>query len=144
MQISEALQALKNGDSIIVRDKTFEPHSIDEFQLETGETVFWVKDGENMWLSIDEGSEEVILFNEIEADIDPAAETIFYGGDDYEFSLEVSAKVLDEDGEEIDQIDFKDFDRGDGQLLRAMEYEVSGDVMVVIGSKISDEELYEA
>lgn len=141
MKISEALKALKNDKPILVRDKTVEPHNIDELKLETGEMIYWIKDGEDMWLAIDEVSEEVVLFNEVEADIDPAAESVFYAGDDYEFTFEATAQILDEDGEQQDKVDFKDFERTDGQMLRVMEFEVNGDVQTFVGWKIPEEEL---
>lgn len=141
MKISSALKALQSGEAIVVRDKTFEPHHIDTFQLETGDRLFWIQDGENMWMSIDVESDEVILFSEIEADLDASSEAVFYAGDDYEFSYETSAKVLDEDEEEEDKVTLKDFERGDGQLLRMMEYEVNGETMSLVGWKVAEEEL---
>lgn len=143
MKISEALKALKNDEPILVRDKTVEPHNIDEFKLETGEMIYWIKDGTDVWLAIDEASEEVILFNEIEADVDLAAESVFYAGDDYEFTFEASAQILDEDGEEQDKVDFRDYERTDGQVIRVMEFEVNGDMQAFVGWKVAEEELQE-
>lgn len=94
-----------------------------------------------MWVAIDEESEEVVLFNEVEADVDPMQEAVFYAGDDYELTLETSATVLDEDEDESDRVDIKDFERSDGQVLRVMEFEVTGEIMTLIGWKIPEEEI---
>lgn len=145
MKVREVLKKFQNDEPVVVRDKTFEPHQIDTFRLETGELIYWIKDGEDLWMSIDLESEEVILFHEVEADVSPSEESVFYAGDDYEFTFETTARVLDEDDptEEIDTVDFRDFERADGRIFRAMEFEVTGDVMTFTGRKITEEELQE-
>lgn len=145
MKIGAVLKKFQKQESVIVRDKTFEPHQIDTFKLETGDLVYWIKDGEDLWMSIDLESDEIIIFHEIEAEVDATEESVFYAGDDYEFSYEASAKVLDEDDEtqEVDRVEIRDFERSDGEIFRVMEFEVTGDVMTLTGRKVPEEELIE-
>lgn len=132
---------LTDGKAVIVRDKTFEPSGLDEVRLESGESVFWIRDGEGIWISIDTHSDEVILFHDIEEEFDPVQEAQMYMGDEYEFSSEVTAKVLDEDGEEVDSVVYRDFENGNGDMLKIMEFEVTGDVVAAVGAKVTEDDL---
>jgi len=138
------LTALKKGDSVVVRDRTFEPVNFDEFHLETGESIFWIQDHGDMWMAIDESSEEAILFHQVDADVEFGSESVFYSGDDYELSFEASATVVDEDGTDTDTVELKDYETNDGQLFRMIEFEVVGDVMTLVGRKVAEEEFKKA
>ncbi len=141
MTIEDLLQKMKDGEGVVVRDKTFTPRTFDVLQLETGEKMYLMRDETHAWLSIDEESEEVMLFNEVEAEIDLMQESVFHAGDDYELTFEAVAKVIDEDGVEEDTVTFKDYARGDGQVLRALEYEVNSEIITLLGWTVSEEEI---
>ena len=143
MNIEEALEKILNEEPIIVAGTTFETRQIDEVNLETGEKVFWIKDGGDMWLSLDQDAEEIILFTDIEEEIDGESDVAVYGGDDYEFSYETAGKIKD-DGEELDKISYREFENNEGTVLRVTEYIVGGEVVASVGHKISEDELQEA
>lgn len=142
MEITEVIKNLLDERSLVVQDKTVEPYHIDRLRLETGELIYWVKDGQDIWLAIDESSEEIILFNEVEAlDIDFSQESLFYSGDDYELTSEIPVVVVDDDTDEEEEVILKDYDRGDGQFFRVMEYTVSGEIITLVGWKVAEEEI---
>lgn len=141
MNIHKALKAFKNDQSVIVIDKTFEPKAIDELRLDTGESIFWVLDGNELWLEIDPNSEEVKLFEGIDEEFDGSQDTVFYAGEDYEFSYEGSATVLDEDGDSLDSVSFRDFQKVGGEVLRLVEFEASGDTLASLGRIVTEEDL---
>ncbi|MFH1632215.1 MAG: hypothetical protein ABIA47_04365 [bacterium] len=143
MDIKQALAQLQEGKPIVVNDKTFVPEDIEEIKLDTGELVYWVRDGESLWLAVDPSSEEVILFNDVEADIDSSQETVFYNNADHELSSEGSGVISDE-GEEVDRVDFLDYESDGGEILRVISYEVTGDSIASVGRVVPEEELQEA
>lgn len=143
MNIATALKKLQADESIVIGDKTFTPDKIDHVQLETGEKVFWISSDEGPWLSIDPESEEVIFFEQIEEEFDGSADSLFYLNDDYEFSYETTARIIDEDGEE-EPVAFREYEENQGKLLRIYENQVTGDVMSSVGKKLTEEELQEA
>ena len=143
MHVSEAIEQLLADNAIVVVDKTFEPTSIEALRLETGDMMYWVADGGDIWLSLDPDSEEVILFSEIEGEFDASEDTIVYNGEDYEFSYEGEGTVIEE-GEDIDTILFRDFEGPDGRILRVAEYTVNSEIIAALGRKVPEEDLQEA
>lgn len=139
MNIPEALELLKNDEPIVVRDMTFSPRGVDEVTLDTGESVFWVRGSEGMWLSIDPEGEEVWLFEDLEEEFEPEDDTVVYGGEDHEFSYEAKATILEEDGGTI--LSFKDYEGPTGKIVRIMEDESTGDLSFAYGMQITEEEL---
>jgi hypothetical protein len=143
MNVHQTLKAFQNNNSVIVLDKTFEPRGVDKLRLETGEDIFWILDGGALWLEIDPNAEEVTLFEGIEGEFEDSQERVFYAGDDYEFSYEGSATILDEDGETMDKVSFRDFEKNGGSTLRLVEFESSGDMTASLGMMVTEEDLQE-
>ncbi len=142
MKLSAALDLVQNDLPLVVRDKTFAPRGIEEAKLETGESVYWVYTKDGMWLSFDPDGEEIILFEDIDEELEPEDDTVVYQGEDYEFSYEGIAKVDDDDGGTT--TNFKDYENGDGDLVRIMEDDSTGDKSYAYGIKITEEDLQEA
>lgn len=142
MKISEALDLLENDQAIVVRDKTFNPRGVDAVSLETGETVYWVHSREGIWLSLDPEGEEIILFEDIDEELEPEDDIVVYGGEDYEFSYEGTATMSAEDGGKV--MTFKEFEDSSGEIIRIMEEESTGDISSAYGTKLTEEDLQEA
>lgn len=142
MQISAALELVKNDQAIVVRDKTFHPRGVEPISLETGETVYWVHSREGLWLSLDPEGEEIILFEDIDEELVPEDDIVVYGGQDYEFSYEGTATLSAEEGNKV--MSFKEFEAPSGEIIRLMEEEATGDVTGAYGKKLTDEDLQEA
>ncbi len=141
MIIEEALQTLQEERPIVVRDKTFEPQGCDEIVLESGESVFWVRGKDGMWLSLDPEGEEVLLFEDIDEDLEPEDDMLVYGGQDYEFSYESKITLLTDDGGTIMMM--REFE-GPSAIIRLIEDESTGDISAAYGRKVTEEELQEA
>jgi hypothetical protein len=142
MKLSAALELVKNDEPIVIRDKTVNPRGVEEVTLETGEQVYWVYTKEGMWLSLDPAGEEILLFEDIDEELEEEDETVVYGGEDYEFSYEGIAKIKDDDGGTATS--FREFENADGDIIRMMEDEASGDISCAYGIKITEEDLQAA
>jgi hypothetical protein len=140
MTITEVVDALKNDQAIVVGDTTFQPRGFDPVRLETGETVYWAVAKSGNWLSIDPAADEIIMFEDIDEELEPEDDTVVYGGQDYEFSYEGSATVKSEDGEDITMI-FREFESSTGDLIRLTDNENANEKKVSVGSKLTDDEL---
>lgn len=142
MKISVALELLKNDEPIVVRDKTYKPRGAHRAILDTGEAVYWVYANGEMWLSLDPESDEIILFTELDENLEPEDDMVVYGGEDYEFSYEGSVKMEDEESGE--NYTFKEYESSAGEVLRIMERESTGDMSYHFGMKLTEEDLQEA
>jgi hypothetical protein len=144
MDVKSALDTLLQSRAIVISDKTFEPVSINKVSLSTGDIQYWIKSDEGVWLSVDPGSDEIIMFEDIDEEFEPTDDSVFYSGEDYEFSFEADGKVYDEDGEQIDTVEFKEYESPRGDVLRLTEYEVAADVVQsAIGWTITEADLQE-
>lgn len=138
MRVQEILEVINKFDPVVVAGKTFEPVTIDQVILESGEIVFWAHDSDGRWLSIDPESEEVIAFTDVEEEVGNSKDVVLYAGDEYEFSYESSARIRDEDGEE-ELVSWREFEAMNGSILRVMSFEVTGDKVVSMGEKVAEE-----
>jgi hypothetical protein len=141
MTIRDIIVRVEDGDSVALADTTFDPKTVDVFRLTTGDDLYLVQDESQRWMTLDEGSEEVILFDIIEDAIDPNLDLQTYNGDDFEFSSEGEGALM-EDGEEADKMMFRDFE-ADGQIIRVIEYIVTGEVLSLFGRIIPEDEIQE-
>ncbi len=139
MKINEALEHLENDQSVVVRDKTFHPRGVEPILLETGETVYWVHSRDGLWLSLDPAGEEIILFEDVDEEIEPEDEIVVYGGQDYEFSYEGTATMSAEDGGKV--VSFKEYETGSGEIIRLMEEQSTGEMSAAYGKKLTEEDL---
>lgn len=140
MTIEEVLEALQNDCPVVVGDTTFEPTGVDAIILETGEKVYWAHEGDGSWLSIDPSSDELILFEDIDEELEPEDDVIVYGGEDYEFSYEGTATMKSEEGEEI-SMSFREFESPAGEIIRLTSSESTGDTKISLGTKLTEDEL---
>ena len=140
MHVEQALAHLKNFEPIVIMGKTFEPQTIDEVKLESGERVFWVHGSDGAWLSIDPDSEEILNFMTIEEELSGGRDLKLYAGEEYEFSYEGSAKVVDEEGEQ-ETVSFRDYESSGNAILRIIQHEISGEKTVSVGQILTEEVL---
>lgn len=139
MKISEALQLLEEDQAIVVRDKTFNPRGVEPVSLETGEKVYWVHSREGLWLSLDPEGEEIILFEDIDEELEVEDDIVVYGGEDYEFSYEGTTTMSAEEGGKV--LSFKEFEASSGEIIRIMEEESTGEISQAYGTKLTEEDL---
>ena len=142
MRVQEVLEVVSKFDPVVVGDKTFEPQTTNRVILESGETVFWVHGVDGSWLSLDQESEEIIYFTDIEEEVGAAKEVVLYAGDEFEFSYESSAKVCNDDGEE-ELVSFREYETSSGSILRMINYEVIGERVVSLGIKVTEDMIQE-
>lgn len=143
MEVKKALEALLAEQSIIIDGSTFEPSLIESVLLETGEKTYWVRGEGSVWLSIDEGADEITLFQDLDEDVELNESTLTFGGVDYELSFEGNGKVLDEEGQELDTMSFKEYEAG-GTVIRVTASEVTGDSVSAMGQVMTEDAIMAA
>lgn len=139
MEITKALSALQNDEPIVIRDKTFKPRKVEAVSLETGEKVYWITSRDSVWLSLDPEGEEIILFEDIDEELEPEDDIVVHGGEDYEFSYEGVATMSQEEGGKV--VSFKEYASADGEIIRIMEEESTGEKSGAFGVKLTEEDL---
>ena len=77
---------------------------------------------------------------EADEDVDPSEAIVVFRNKDFEFSYEGKGNVIDEDGEVIEPVTFKDFE-SEGELLRVVISDVTGDRVVSIGQIVAEDDV---
>jgi hypothetical protein len=140
MQVKQVLDLLLDNESIAIQGKTFEPISMEEILWKTGERMYWMRNSEDLWISIDPESEEVIVFHDLDEEVDADADLAVYNGNDYECSYAGEGKVMD-GTEELDRVSVRDYLGTDGRTLRTIAYIGGGESVNALGYMVPEEEL---
>ena len=143
MRVSDALAVIQQFDALVLGDKTFEPLTIDQVVIDSGEIIWWAHGSDNTWISIDVDSDELIHFNDVDEEMTIGKEIVSFAGDEYEFSYESAAKIMSEDGEE-ERVSFREYELPSGEVIRLLQYEVSGEEVAAYGLKIAEDAVHAA
>ncbi len=145
MKISDLL-ALELGESVSVANEPFTKMGQAEITLDDGTKMFWLFDDEDHLMSVAPKEDELVIFQEITEEIEPS-ETILFQNKEYEFSYEDSGKVKQVEGdtlvEEEDRYAFSDYQSKDGETIRLITNENSGEVLGYSGHTVSEDDLLE-
>jgi len=141
------LLTLELGDAISIFNEPFTYVGHAKIELDSGHKLRWLYDDEGRMLSIAPQDEELILFHEVEDEIEPEEEMILFQGKEYEFSYEDAGNVLEVEGdsatEEEDRFMFSDYQAAGGEIIRLIENENTGESSAYTGIFVSDEDVSE-
>lgn len=145
MKISDLL-AMELGESVSVANEPFTKIGQAEITLDDGTTMFWLYDDEDNMLSVAPKEDEIVLFHQITEEVEPS-EVILFQNKEYEFSYEDAGVVKQIDGdaflEEEDRNGFSDYQSKDGETLRVITNENTGDAVSYFGRTVSEDDLSE-
>ncbi len=145
MKISDLL-AMELGESVSIANEPFTKMGQAELKLDDGTKMFWLYDDEDHMLSVAPDDEELMLFQQIQEEVEPS-ETILFQSKEYEFSYEDGGIVKHIEGdplvEEEDRNVFSDYQSKDGEIVRLITNENSGEVTGYAGRTVSEEDLSE-
>jgi hypothetical protein len=145
MTISDLLSIPLN-ESVSVSNHPFTYVGRSEFKLDDDSHVFWLYSDDDELFSVSPDEEELVLFEELEDEIEPD-ENVFFRGKEYEFSYENTGKIVSVDGEASTEIDdrylFSEYESTEGERLRLVTNENTGDVTAYLGRIVSEDDLSE-
>lgn len=145
MKISDLL-AMELGESVSVANEPFTKIGQAEITLDDGTKMFWLFDDEDHMLSVAPKEDELVLFTQTTEEIEPS-EIILFQNKEYEFSYEDAGVIKQVDGdarvEEEDRNGFSDYQSKDGETLRVITNENSGEVIAYSGRTVSEDDLSE-
>jgi hypothetical protein len=145
MKISDLL-AIELGESVSVANEPFTKIGQAEITLDDGTKMFWLFDDEDHMLSVAPKEDEILYFSQITEEVEPS-EVILFQNKEYEFSYEDAGVVKEVNGdarvEEEDRNAFSDYQSKDGEILRIITNENSGEVIGYYGRTVSEEDLSE-
>lgn len=145
MTIEEIIHHLEPGATISIANEPFSYAGKAHITLEGGDLRYWLFDNEGNILSISPDDEEIIHFLQVDEDLEPQSGMIFFRNKEYEFNYEDSGSVssiLGElDIEEDDQTVFADYESDNGQIVRIVTNQNSGEKYFYHGSTVVEEDI---
>ncbi|MBI4435636.1 DUF4178 domain-containing protein [Candidatus Uhrbacteria bacterium] len=141
------LYKLDLGNVVTIFNEPFTYVGHSAIELDSGHRLRWLYDDEGRMLSVAPQDEELILFREIEDEIEPEDEMIMFQGKEYEFEYEDAGNVLESEGEALADADdrflFSDYQTKGGEIVRLVENESTGESTAYVGVYVSDEDISE-
>ncbi|MEK7619855.1 MAG: DUF4178 domain-containing protein [Patescibacteria group bacterium] len=141
------LYKLHLGDVVNVQNKPFTYVGHSQIELDNGHRLRWFYDDENRMLSVAPQDEEIIMFREIDEEIEPEDGKIMFQDKEYTFDFEDAGDVLESEGEamaeEDDRFLFSDYQTEGGGIIRLVENESNGESLAYVGVYVTDEDVTE-
>lgn len=140
------LLSLPLNDRVSVFNRPFHYIGRTELKLDDVSQMYWLYGENDTILSVSPDEEELILFETLEDEIEPD-DSVFFRGKEYEFSYENAGKITGVDGqadtEPDDRYLFSEYESSDGEVLRLVTNENTGQVTGYLGRTVSEDDLSE-
>jgi hypothetical protein len=145
MNITDLL-SLELSESVSIANKPFTYVGRSQVKLDDGSTVFWLYNDDDDMLSISPDEEELVLFETLEDEFEPD-DSVFFRGKEYEFTYENAGKISGVEGEADTELDdrylFGEYESSEGEKLRLITNENTGEVTAYLGRTVSEDDLSE-
>lgn len=140
------LLALPHGGGVSVSNHPFTYVGRSELKLDDDSHVFWLYSDDDELFSVSPDEEELVLFEQLEDEIEPD-DSVFFRGKEYEFSYENAGKIVAVDGEASTEMDdrylLSEYESSEGERLRLITNENTGEVTAYLGRTVSEDDLSE-
>lgn len=145
MMIKDLLH-LELGESVSVFNKPFLYGGKARITLDNETKLYWFFDDEDGMLAISPEDEELYLFTQIDEELEPD-EVVLFQNKEYEFSYEDAGVVAEIEGEvemeEDDRYLFSDYQSADGEIVRLVSNENTGEAVGYVGRIVSEDDITE-
>lgn len=145
MTINDLL-SLPLGETVSVFNHPFTYVGRSEVTLDDDSKIYWLYNDDDEMLSVAPDEEELVLFEKQEDEVEPD-DSIFFHGKEYEFSYEGAGNITNVDGEAETEPDdrylFTEYQSAEGERLRLISNENTGDTDVYLGRTVSEDDLSE-
>jgi len=143
---TDELLSVEIGSRVSVFNRPFHYAGRTALMLDDGSQMFWLYGENDQLLSVSPDEEELILFEALEDEIE-SDDSVFFRGKEYEFSYENAGKISAVEGEADTEPDdrylFSEYEATDGEVLRLVTNENTGQVAGYIGRTVSEDDLSE-
>jgi len=115
------------------------------FELDGGDERYWMFSTDGGMLAVSPDDEEIVSYRTVDEELEPEGETLGYQGKDYEFSYEDVGLVRSVEGdarvEPDERYTFTDYEADDGETIRIVKNENSGEAIAFLGSLVGEDDV---
>ncbi len=145
MKIKDLLSNVLQNAELMVANEPFTFSGKATIELEGGEARYWLFSSNGGMISVSPDDEELTYFRMLDEEVEPENETVGYAGKDFEFSYEDVGSVTSVEGdaqiESDERYAFADYEADDGETIRLVHNENSGNKLVFIGSLVGEDDV---
>lgn len=139
------LWKLHLGDAVKIGVAPFTYVGHAQIELDDGAKTRWLYDDEGNLFCVSPKDEELIFFKEVQDEVEPDGDTITFKGKEYEFESEDTGTVSDIYGESVAEADDtflqSDYQTAEGEILRIVNNEGTGENLVYLGTYVSEDDV---
>ncbi|MBI5370370.1 DUF4178 domain-containing protein [Candidatus Uhrbacteria bacterium] len=140
------LLTIQPGARVSIANRPFSYVGRSGLKLDDDSIVYWLYGDDDELLSVTPDDEELVLFESLEDELEPD-DSVFFRGKEYEFSYESAGKITQVEGEADTEMDdrylFSEYQSPEGERLRIVTNENTGEVCAYLGHTISEDDLNE-
>jgi hypothetical protein len=144
MRLDELLTAQQKAE-LMVSNEPFTLSGKATVTLDGGEVRHWLFNAEGGMLSVSPDDEELVFYRSLDEEVEPEDENIGFQGKEYEFSYEDIGSVTEVDGDALVEPDerytFSDYESDNGELIRLVRNENTGETMAFVGSVVGEDDV---
>jgi hypothetical protein len=133
------------GAELMVGNEPFALAGKATLELDGGDERHWLFNPEGGMLAVSPDDEELMLFRMLDEEVEPENETVVHQGKDYEFSYEDIGTTGTTEGdaqvEDDERYAFTDYESDDGEVVRLVRNENSGETMAFLGSMVGEDDV---
>lgn len=141
------LWKLHLGDALKIGTDPFTYVGHAQIEIDDGAKLRWFYDDEGNLFSVSLKDEELIFFKEIDDEVEPEGDTVVFKDKEYEFTSEDAGVVMDTNGESVAEVNdtflVSDYQTPEGEILRIINNEETGENLVYLGRYVSEDDVTE-
>jgi hypothetical protein len=141
----DQLTQLQPGTDITVANNAFSCGGRAVITLEGADRRFWIFNTDGGMLSVAPNDGEIIQFQEIDEEVEPEGEMVLFRNKEYEFSYEDVGTMSEgegkTDGEVEDQLTIADYEAEDGEVVRIVTNQNTGDQSAYLGNTVVEDDI---
>lgn len=145
MTIPELLKKLEPETDLMISNEPFAYSGKAKMTLDGGDERFWLFNADGWMLTIAPSDEELVYYRQVDEMLEPDGETVGYRGVDYEFSYEDAGTASETEGETAVELEeryrFADYESDEGERVRIVTNESTGESRSFVGSVISEDDV---
>lgn len=144
MKLDQLLLLPLNAE-LMIDNEPFTHSGKATIELDGGDVRHWMFNADSGMLAVSPDDEELMMYRQLDEEIEPENETVGYHGKDYEFSYEdvgtVSTVEGDAQVESDERYAFTDYESDDGETIRLVRNENTGETLAFIGSLVGEDDV---
>ncbi len=145
MSFEEILHHATTDALIYVDDHEFNVAGIEKVKLATGDHVIWLWSGDGAWLIVDQHSDELMLLQHVEDEVQLEDDFVTYLGGSYEVTEEDQGAVEEVSGETehevADGFEIKHLEGEKGQIMRGLTWIGYGEELWYCGKMLEEDDV---